>query len=207
MRARDLRVLRDGVVVVAGLDLDVAPGELVALTGASGSGKSSILEATLGFAEARGELRIDGEPAGEETRASVAWSGQSPQLLEGTVADNVRLGCPDAAPALLDRALSLAGVDVPADLLLGPGGAGLSGGQAQRVAVARALHRSLATGADVVLLDEPTSALDAEREAALARALRDFARAERRAVLVTTHREGLARAADRVVRIREGARA
>ncbi|GGI48410.1 thiol reductant ABC exporter CydD subunit [Agromyces flavus] len=206
VRARDVRVLRDGIVVVAGLDLDVAPGELVALVGPSGSGKSSILEAVLGFADSEGDLRVDGEPAGEVTRRAVAWSGQSPQLLEGTVADNIRLGCPDAAPALLDRALALAGLDVPADLRLGPGGAGLSGGQAQRVAIARALHRSLATGADVVLLDEPTSALDAEREAALARALREFARGGGRAVLVTTHREGLARAADRVVEIREGAR-
>ena len=206
LRARDLRVLHDGVPVVEGVDLDVAPGELVALTGPSGSGKSSILAAVLGHAEMQGELRVDGDPAGEASRAAVAWSGQSPQLLEGTVADNIRLGCPDAAPALLDRALALAGVDVPPQLRLGPGGAGLSGGQAQRVAAARALHRSLATGADVVLLDEPTSALDTEREAALARSLRDFARGEGRAVLVATHRDGLARAADRVVRIREGAR-
>ncbi|MFE5671451.1 thiol reductant ABC exporter subunit CydD [Agromyces sp. NPDC056523] len=205
VRARDLRVLRDGTPVVEGMDLDVAPGELVALTGPSGSGKSSVLAALLGFAEAEGELRIDGESAGDATRRAVAWSGQSPQLLEGTVAENVRLGCPDAVPAVLERALAVAGVDVPAELSLGPGGAGLSGGQAQRVAVARAIHRSLATGAGVVLLDEPTSALDAEREAALGRALREFAREERRAVLVTTHRGGLAQAADRIVPIMEDA--
>ncbi|MBM7504625.1 thiol reductant ABC exporter subunit CydD [Agromyces aurantiacus] len=205
LHARDLAVTRSGRTVVDGLDLDVAPGELVALTGASGSGKSSVLAAVLGFADAAGELRIDGTPAGAATRAAVAWAGQAPHLLEGTVAENVRLGCPDAAPELVDRALAIAGVDVPAALRLGPAGSGLSGGQAQRVAVARAIHRALATGTRVVLLDEPSSALDPDREDALGSALRDFAR-EGRAVLVTTHREGLAAMADRVVRLREAAR-
>ena len=205
LRARDLRVLRDGRPVVEGLELDVAPGEVVALTGASGSGKSSVIAAVLGFADATGELQLDGVPAGAATRAAVAWAGQAPHLLEGTVAENVRLGCAAAQPSLLDRAMEVAGVDVPADLLLGPGGTGLSGGQAQRVAVARAVHRALATGARLLVLDEPSSALDADREAELARALRAFARGGR-AVLVTTHREALARAVDRVVRLPEGAR-
>jgi ATP-binding cassette subfamily C protein CydD len=101
--------------------------------------------------------------------------------------------------------MEIAGVDVPADLRLGPGGTGLSGGQAQRVAVARAVHRALATDARLLVLDEPSSALDVDREAELARALRAFAR-DGRAVLVTTHRDALARAVDRVVRIPEGAR-
>jgi thiol reductant ABC exporter CydD subunit len=203
LRARDLRVLRDGRPVVEGLELDVAPGEVVALMGASGSGKSSVIAAVLGFADATGELRLDGVPAGAATRAAVAWAGQAPHLLEGTVAENVRLGCPDAPKGLLERALDVAGVDVPADLRLGPGGTGLSGGQAQRVAVARAVHRALATDARLLVLDEPSSALDADREAALARALREFARGGR-AVLITTHRDALGNAVDRVVRIPEG---
>jgi ABC-type transport system involved in cytochrome bd biosynthesis fused ATPase/permease subunit len=205
LRARGLTVLRDGRPVVEGLDLDVAPGEVVALTGASGSGKSSVVAAVLGFADTSGDLRIDGARAGAATRAGVAWAGQAPQLLEGTVAENVRLGCADAPADVLDRALAIAGVDVPSDLSLGPGGTGLSGGQAQRIAVARAVHRALATGARLLVLDEPTSALDAGREAELGAALREFAR-EGRAVLVTTHRDALAQAADRVVRIPEGAR-
>lgn len=205
LRARDLNVLRDGRPVVDGLDLDVVPGEVVALTGASGSGKSSVVAAVLGFAEVSGVLTLDGVAVGAATRAGVAWAGQTPQLIEGTVAENVRLGCADASPAILDRALAVAGVDVSSDLPLGPGGSGLSGGQAQRVAVARAVHRALATDARLLVLDEPSSALDAEREAALGRALRDVAR-EGLAVLVTTHRGAFAQAADRVVRIPEGAR-
>jgi ABC-type transport system involved in cytochrome bd biosynthesis fused ATPase/permease subunit len=159
----------------------------------------------LGFAEVSGALRLSGVPVGAATRAGVAWAGQTPQLIEGTVAENVRLGCGDAPPAVLERALAIAGVDVSSDLRLGPGGSGLSGGQAQRVAVARAVHRALARVARLLVLDEPSSALDAEREAALGRALRDVAR-EGLAVLVTTHRDAFAQAADRVVRIPEGAR-
>lgn len=205
LHASDLTVLRDGRPVVDGLDLDVVPGEVVALTGASGSGKSSVVAAVLGFAEVSGALRLDGVPVGAATRAGVAWAGQTPQLIEGTVAENVRLGCADVPPAILDRALAIAGVDVSSDLPLGPGGSGLSGGQAQRVAVARAVHRALARDARLLVLDEPSSALDAEREAALGRALRDVAR-EGLAVLVTTHRDAFAQAADRVVRMPEGAR-
>ncbi|WP_438855873.1 thiol reductant ABC exporter subunit CydD [Agromyces sp. M3QZ16-3] len=206
LRVRDLVVVRDGTPVCAPLHLEAERGELVALTGASGSGKSSVLAAMLGFADRAGELELDGVALGAGTRRHVAWAGQSPQLVEGTVAENVRLGSEDADPDLVVRAFAVAGVDVDASMPLGPSGAGLSGGQAQRVAVARAIHRALATDAPLVLLDEPTSALDPEREQAMAVALREFARSGR-IVIVTTHREGLGGAADRVVRLREVVRA
>ncbi|WP_343871626.1 thiol reductant ABC exporter subunit CydD, partial [Agromyces bracchium] len=206
LRVRDLVVLRDGAPVCAPLALDAARGELVALTGASGSGKSSVLAAMLGFADRTGELALDGVALGAGTRRLVAWAGQSPQLVEGTVAENIRLGSENADPDLLVRALDAGGVDVHASMRLGPSGAGLSGGQAQRVAVARAVHRALATDAPLILLDEPTSALDPERERAMAVALRSLARSGR-IVLVTTHRGGLGDAADRVVRLREVVRA
>jgi ATP-binding cassette subfamily C protein CydD len=162
--------------------------------------------ALLGFADAEGEASLDGVPTGSETRARIAWAGQAPHLLEGTVAENVRLGASDAPAELVARALALASVDVPAGTVLGPGGSGLSGGQAQRVAVARAIHRLLALDAPLLMLDEPTSALDADRETALASGLRELA-AEGRIILVVTHRDALARRADRVVALREVAHA
>lgn len=206
LRARDLVVVRDGRPVTAPLDLDAARGELVALTGASGSGKSSVFAAVLGFADRSGVLELDGAALGDGTRHLVAWAGQSPQLLEGTVAENVRLGTAGADPSLLERALLVGQVDVDPAMRLGPAGAGLSGGQAQRVAVARAVHRALAADAPLILLDEPTSALDPERERAMAAALVALARTGR-IVLVTTHRGALADAADRVVAMREVVRA
>lgn len=206
LRVRGLRVFRDGRPVLDGLDLDAAHGEIVALTGPSGSGKSSLVAALLGFADAEGESSLDGVPTGPETRARIAWAGQAPHLLEGTVAENVRLGASDAPAELAARALALASVDVPADTVLGPGGSGLSGGQAQRVAVARAIHRLLALDAPLLVLDEPTSALDAGREAGLADGLRELAD-EGRIVLVVTHRDALARRADRVVALEEVAHA
>lgn len=194
----DLRVRRGDRVVLDGFDLEARPGDVVAITGESGSGKSSLLAALLGFAEADGDVVLDGRPLTPGDRASIAWAGQTPALLAGTVADNVRLGDEHADPALLGRAMELAGVDLAPELRLGPSGGGLSGGQAQRVATARAIHRLLARDARLLLLDEPGSAQDPEREAGLAEQLRVLA-AEGRVVLVATHRSGLAEAADRTI--------
>lgn len=205
LRVRDLRVIRDGAVALEGVNLDVSPGEFVVVTGDSGSGKSSLLSAILGFADFEGEVTIDGVPVGAATRSNIAWAGQAPQLLAGTISENVRLGQPDAPASLLEPSLRVGGVDLPGHRLLGPSGAGLSGGQAQRVATARAVHRLLAADARVLLLDEPSSALDADRERELGRRLRELAR-DGRAVLVTTHRPGLAEAADRTVALSKAAR-
>ncbi|MGR2753532.1 thiol reductant ABC exporter subunit CydD [Agromyces arachidis] len=205
LRLRGLRVQRD-VVVIDALDLDVAPGEFVVLTGPSGVGKSSLVAALLGFVEHAGEATLDGVPVGSATRSRSAWAGQVPVLFEGSVRENVRLGAETASPDLAERAMRLAAVDVDGDRLLGPGGAGLSGGQAQRVAVARAVHRLLATDGTLLLLDEPSSALDADHEARLADGLGELA-ADGRVVVVVTHRPALARRADRVVDLLEAARA
>jgi ATP-binding cassette subfamily C protein CydD len=194
----DLDVRRGTRTVLDGFRLDARPGEVVAVTGESGSGKSSLLAALLGFAESDGTVTLDGRALVPGDRSSIAWSGQAPALLAGTIASNVRLGDEDADPTVLARALDLAGVELDPATPLGPGGGGLSGGQAQRVATARAIHRLLARDARLLLLDEPGSAQDADREAVLGERLRELA-ADGRVVLLTTHRSGLAAAAHRSI--------
>ncbi|GAA1784866.1 thiol reductant ABC exporter subunit CydD [Agromyces lapidis] len=185
--------------VIAGLDAVAAPGSLIAVTGPSGSGKSTLFAALLGFAPiAAGEITWGGRSLGGRGRELLAWAGQSPMLLAGTVAENVRLGDEAADPELLERAFGVAGVDVPAELVLGPGGTGLSGGQAQRVAIARAVHRLLARRLPLLLLDEPTSAQDEGRESALVEHLRALC-IEGVTVLVATHRPALVDAADGII--------
>jgi ATP-binding cassette, subfamily C, bacterial CydD len=191
----DVRVRRGDRIVVDGVHLTARAGQVVAVTGESGSGKSSLFAAILGFADVEGEVLLDGVRLAPGDRSGISWAGQTPTLLAGTVADNVRLGDETAPPELLDRSLRLAGVDVEPERRLGPGGSGLSGGQAQRVATARAIHRLLAGDGRLLLLDEPSSALDPAREAALGLALRELA-AEGRTVLVATHRTALVDMAD-----------
>ena len=193
----DVRVRRGERVVVDGVRLDAPAGRVVALTGESGAGKSTLFAAILGFADAEGEIRLDGRPLAGD-RSGISWAGQSPTLLAGSIGENVRLGDESAPPDLLRRALRLAGVDLHPERRLGPAGTGLSGGQAQRVATARAIHRLLARDGRLLLLDEPSSALDAEREAELGRHLRELAR-EGRTIVVATHRNALVDAADTVI--------
>ena len=193
LRYDAVTLTRGDRTVVGPVDLAVAPGEFVALAGPSGAGKSSLLAAALGFLEpAAGGVHVT-EP--------IAWAGQQPGLIQGTVLDNVALGSaePDAvlARTVLDR-LGLQAVALEREL--GALGAGLSGGQAQRVSIARALYRASDVGAGVVLLDEPSSALDTANEALVIAAARAEAAAGR-AVLVVSHRPALIAAADRTVTV------
>lgn len=188
-------VSRGGRPVVGPVDLAVAPGEVVALAGPSGAGKSTLLATLLGFVPPAA-----GRVAAPEV---LAWAGQRPGLLQGTVAENIALGDapgetdPGAVRAALHR-VGLAGIDP--ELALGAGGTGLSGGQAQRVALARALYRAERHPGAAVLADEPTSALDADSERVVCGALRAAADAGS-PVLVVSHRDAVLAAADRVVRI------
>jgi ATP-binding cassette, subfamily C, bacterial CydD len=203
---RGLRVRR-GDHALPAVDLTLTAGTVVLLEGPSGAGKSSAVAALLGFAAYDGEIRLDGRLV-PDVREAVAWAGQRPGLVAGTVGSNVGLGHPDADAAEIAACLRAVGLDVDPDLSLGVQGAGLSGGQAQRVAIARALFRARSGSARTLVLDEPTSALDAAAEATVWAAIRAHADAGG-AVLVVSHRETARSIADVAVRLdpaRDGGR-
>jgi len=175
----------------------VVGGRLTVLTGPSGCGKTTLLGCLLGFTEPASGSITPGPAAG-----AAGWLPQDPTLFAGTVADNIRLGRPDAPDEAVESAARAAALDdVPLDRVLGERGQGLSTGQRRRVALARALL----PGRPVLLLDEPTAGLDAAREATVVATLRRCAAAGQ-AVVVVTHRPALIAAADRVVDLARTAR-
>nr|WP_240457661.1 thiol reductant ABC exporter subunit CydD [Halomonas socia] len=187
--------------VLGPLDLRIAPGECVALAGPSGAGKSTLLQLIAGFVDSDTGRVVT--PAGE-----IAWMDQRPLLIHGSLADNLRLAAPGASDAAIERALEQAGLGelldaLPAgiDTALGERGAGLSGGQAQRLALARVFL----SGASLVLLDEPTASVDDDTQAALIEALRALTAAGR-TLIIATHHPALMGMAGRVVRIEDGRR-
>jgi ATP-binding cassette, subfamily C, bacterial CydCD len=169
--------------------LSIEPGRLTVLTGPSGCGKTTLLSCLLGFAEpTSGSITA---PARENL---FGWLPQDPTLFAGTVADNIRLGRPDAPEAAVAAAARDAALDdVPLTRVLGQRGTGLSAGQRRRVTLARALL----LGRPVLLLDEPTAGLDPDRESVVIETLRRYAVGH--AVLAVSHRPALIAAADVVV--------
>jgi thiol reductant ABC exporter CydD subunit len=197
--------------VLDGVDLELRPGETVALVGESGAGKSTIAGLLLLlFAPDEGRLTAGGvDLAGcgpELWHRRLAWVPQHPALLRGTVADNLRLGHAAAGEARLREAARLAGADAFVRALpdghatrIGPGGRPLSAGERRRLALARAFLRD----ASLVILDEPTADLDAASADVVADAIGRLC--ADRTVLLITHRPELAVRADRVVRLARGA--
>ena len=210
--AWDNVVLRRGDrTVLQGATLEVRPGEVVALVGATGAGKTSMLDLALRFVEPdSGRITLDGNDVRDLPRRwlrrQIAVVHQEPLLFRATIAANVAYGEESPDPQRVQACLRSAGLGAllarlpeGGDTLVGEGGATLSGGERQRVSIARALYRD----ARVVLLDEATSALDADAEDAVRQQLRTLAKD--RAVLLVTHRLSTARVADRIAVLEDGA--
>jgi thiol reductant ABC exporter CydD subunit len=192
------------------VDLELRPGETVALVGPSGGGKSTVASLLLRLADpAAGRVLAGGvdlagcDPAA--WRASVAWVPQRPTVFRGTVADNIRLGEPGAGLDRVRAAAALAGADgfvrnLPDgyDTVVGDGGRPLSAGERQRLALARAFFRD----APLVILDEPTANLDPWSAELVGEAVERLR--EGRTVLLIAHRPELAARADRVVTLVDG---
>ncbi|MCR5857314.1 thiol reductant ABC exporter subunit CydD [Mesorhizobium sp. J428] len=189
--------------VLAGFDLNVRPGEHVALVAPSGAGKSTILALLAGLAPVSGGvIRIGGEPLNTANaarlRASMAWIGQPPHIFPGTVASNVSLGRPDVGAREIAVALKVARLDGVAARRgpspVGENGVGLSGGEALRLAIARA-----AAGPDkgLILADEPTAHLDSSTASEVTESL--LAAAAGRTLVVATHDPVLAGRMDRII--------
>lgn len=194
-----------GEGLIDGVDLSVEPGETVALVGPVGCGKSTLLELGAGLLEpVGGEVSLGGTPVAaldEERRSGwLGWVPQESLLFSGSVEENVALEREGVDVERIDEALETACVrdEFPRDRRIEQGGVGLSGGQRGRVSLARAV----AARPDFLLLDDATSALDATTERLFWERLRVALPGA--GVLVATHREATARAADRVVWLEKG---
>jgi subfamily B ATP-binding cassette protein MsbA len=195
----------DGETVLDDVSFEVPKGQVLALVGPSGAGKTTLVELMPRFWEpTRGAIRIDGVPLANLTRGSVrallAVVGQDTILLNDTVHANIAYGMPDATRADVERAAQAANATefvarLPQgyDTMLGERGARLSGGQRQRIAIARALLRD----APILILDEATSALDTESERLVQQAIDRLMRD--RTVLVIAHRLATVRHADQIL--------
>nr|WP_269152222.1 ABC transporter ATP-binding protein/permease [Xanthobacter oligotrophicus] len=201
----------DGRRALDGITLDVPAGARVALVGASGAGKSSLLHLALGFVRpTSGRVLVNGVPLGDlnmvDWRKHIAYAGQRPRLFAGTLADNIAPGEAAPDPARLTAALEAAGLGPAVARLsgglaarVGEGGAGFSGGEAHRLALARAFYRA----APFVALDEPTAHLDRATEAEVNAALSRLMAG--RTALFAVHRLAQAAEAD-LVAVLDGGR-
>ncbi|MBL0544639.1 cysteine/glutathione ABC transporter permease/ATP-binding protein CydD [Aeromonas jandaei] len=192
VEAKGLEVLSaEGKVLVGPIDFTLAAGSRTALVGISGAGKSSLVNALLGFAPYRGELKVNGKELAtldmSQWRLQLGWLSQNPQLFHASLRDNLLLAKPTASDAELEEALKRAqawefamekGFDYP----VGDQAGGLSVGQAQRLALARTLLKST----QLMVLDEPTASLDRHSERAIMATLEEAM--ANQTLLMITHR-------------------
>jgi ATP-binding cassette, subfamily C, bacterial CydD len=192
-----------------GIDITLSRGERVALIGPSGSGKSTVARLLLGLATPdEGRITVDGNDlrdiAPEAWLARIGWMPQKPTLFAGSIAENIRLGWPDAPQKTVIRAARAAAADfierLPQgfDTIIGERGQGLSGGEIRRVALARALLRP----SELIILDEAEASLDHETAALIRDGIDCLSR--EKTVLIIAHRLESVTTADRILVLREG---
>ncbi|MGC5018576.1 thiol reductant ABC exporter subunit CydD [Micromonospora sp. DT47] len=210
IRFEAVTVAYERTTALRDVTLTIRPGERIAVIGPSGAGKSTLLGLLLGFVTpTSGRVTVDGVDLTrvdlDDWRRQLAWVPQRAHLFAASLADNIRLGAPEApdealADAVADAALDDVVAALPEGLAttLGERGHGLSSGQRQRVALARAFLRD----APLVLLDEPTARLDTASEAVVLAATRRLVAG--RTALLVAHRPALLEDADRILRIEDG---
>lgn len=215
IRFEAVTVEYDRATALRDVSLTIRAGERIAVIGPSGAGKSTLLGLLLGFVTpTRGRILVDGVDLAtldlDAWRRRLAWVPQRPHLFAVSLAENIRLGSPDAPLSAVRAAARAAALDdviaaLPdgLDTVLGERGHGLSSGQRQRVALARAFLRTrFCDDAPIVLLDEPTARLDGASEAAVLEATRRLVAG--RTALLVAHRPALLHEADRVLRVDDG---
>jgi subfamily B ATP-binding cassette protein MsbA len=204
-----VRFNEEGLPALAQLNLTIQPGETVALVGASGAGKTTLVNLLPRFVElTSGAVEIDGHDIQqwdiEALRRQFALVSQHVVMLSGSIADNVALGQAMDRARVLDCLAAanladfVAALPVGIDTEVGHNAMQLSGGQRQRLAIARALYKN----APILILDEATSALDAESERAVQEALERLM--QHRTTLVIAHRLSTVQHADRIVVMEAG---
>ncbi len=198
IRAKDVSCSYDGKTpVLSGISFDLQPHDVAAILGTSGVGKTTLIRAVLALIQPDSgaiEFEVDGidYPASVSIREMISYVPQGNTLFSGTVADNLRMGCPEASDEEIVEALRVAAAydfvkDLPdgVNTIIGERGAGLSEGQAQRVSIARAIIKK----SPVLILDEATSALDEKTELRVLEGIKSIE--PRPTCLIITHRSSV----------------
>ena len=192
IQAKDCVVLSvQGKCLTQPLNFEICEKQHIALVGQSGAGKSSLMNMLLGFLPYEGSVTINGVELRElnlsQWRAKLAWVGQNPQLIRGSLKENILLGNRKVSEQSLEQALSRSKADefvyrLGLEHQVQDSNAGISGGQAQRIAIARALLRDY----ELLMLDEPTASLDLQSEQQVLEALQHLS--QQNTTLMITHR-------------------
>ncbi|MGX2949886.1 heme ABC transporter permease/ATP-binding protein CydD [Ursidibacter sp. B-7004-1] len=206
--ATDCQILSpQGQPLTAPLTFSILSGQHIALVGQSGAGKSSLMNMLLGFLPYQGSIKINGVELRElditQWRALLAWVGQNPQLIKGSLRDNIILGNPQATDEQISEALRLSKADefvyrLGLEREIQDANMGISGGQAQRIAIARALLRPY----QFLLLDEPTASLDMQSEQQVLATLHHLS--QQQTTLMITHRIEDLRQCDEIWVMKQG---